>query len=418
MNIFLFYFSSLMIIQGMFTLFLMLYAWNDPKKREEYVSPETLIPPEVSFTILIPARHEENVIVQTIKSLEKVVYPSSLWEAYIICEQADVRTIEVVEQTLSQLKKSPIKLLCFEDKKTSKPHALNIGLSKSNHEIIAVFDAEDEPHPNILNIINTVIVTKNADVVQSGVQLMNYNSRWFSLLNVLEYFFWFKSFLQFFSKLGVIPLGGNTVFFKRTALQEIGGWDEQCLTEDADIGIRLSAKKKTIKVIYDELYVTQEETPLTISGFIKQRTRWNQGFLQIWRKGLWMKLPTFHQKIFLLYVLLWPVAQAIFLLYLPISLYLSLVQKVPVGLALYTNIPSYLLALQLATMCVGMWEFSTKFKTKFSPLVPLWVVISFFPYQALLGISALRAFGRYLFSQSSWEKTRHANAHRVSLQTT
>jgi hypothetical protein len=44
-------------------------------------------------------------------------------------------------------------------------------------------------------------------VVQGGVQLMNYQSKWYSVLNVLEYFFWFKSRLHYHARLGMTPPG-------------------------------------------------------------------------------------------------------------------------------------------------------------------------------------------------------------------
>ena len=70
------------------------------------------------------------------------------------------------------------------------------------------------------------------------------------------------------------------------------GWDQECLTEDADIGIRLCADGgMRFRAIYDDHYVTREETPPTVGQFIKQRTRWNQGFLQILGKRDWLRLP-------------------------------------------------------------------------------------------------------------------------------
>ena len=58
-------------------------------------------------------------------------------------------------------------------------------------------------------------------MVQCGVQLMNFESHWFSALNVLEYFFWFKSRLHYHARCGAITLGGNTVFFERTILERL-----------------------------------------------------------------------------------------------------------------------------------------------------------------------------------------------------
>ena len=66
--------------------------------------------------------------------------------------------------------------------------------------MVTIFDAEDEPHPDIFNVVNTVMLREEAQVVQCGVQLMNYADRWFSALNVLEYFFWFKSRMHYHAR--------------------------------------------------------------------------------------------------------------------------------------------------------------------------------------------------------------------------
>src|SRR4030095_7656831 len=113
---------------------------------------------------------------------------------------------------------------------------------------------------------------------------------------------------------GMIPLGGNTVFIRRNLLTSVGGWDEQCLTEDAEIGLRLSAPGQPIRVIYDAQHVTREETPDTVASFIKQRTRWHQGFLQVLKKGVWRSLPRMSQRILAIYTLSYPLFQALLML--------------------------------------------------------------------------------------------------------
>ena len=48
-----------------------------------------------------------------------------------------------------------------------------------------------------------------------------------------------------------------------------------------------------------------------------------------------------------------------------------------------------------------------------SPWSPVWLAVSYLPFQWLLGYSALRAVWRYLLRNTSWEKTQHVGAHRV-----
>ena len=61
---------------------------------------------------------------------------------------------------------------------------------------------------------------------------------------------------------------------------------------------------------YEPRLATREETPATIERLVKQRTRWNQGFLQVLRKGDWRRLPTRRQRVLALFTLAFPFLQA------------------------------------------------------------------------------------------------------------
>ena len=140
-------------------------------------------------------------------------------------------------------------------------------------------------HPRLLRQVAGALHRSGAHVVQGGVQLVNFQSSWYSLRNCLEYFFWFRSRLHLHADRHFIPLGGNTVFVRTDLLVAVGGWDERCLAEDCELGVRLSSLGATVDVAYDPMLVTREETPGTLRGLLKQRTRWNQGFLQVLAQG-------------------------------------------------------------------------------------------------------------------------------------
>ena len=405
--------SLVLSLQGLFTLIWMLYAWENPEDMKKHKSPKKFVAPQLSFTALLPARHEEKVIGDTIKAIDKINYPEKLKEILVLCREDDTETIIKAEEVIKQLGKKNIRLIVFNSFPINKPHALNYGLQEAKNRVISIFDAEDEPHKEIYNIVNTTMLKDKVDVIQSGVQLMNYRTRWFSALNVVEYYLWFKSGLHFFSNIGrVTPLGGNTVFFKKYWLDFIGGWDKDCLTEDADIGIRLTLAGAKTKVFYDEAHTTQEETPNSAVSFIKQRTRWNQGFLQILLKGDWGKLPMLRQKMVAAYVLLSPMMQALLLLYMPLGVTLALTQKLPIWVTLLSFIPLYLFVLQLLTFTVALYKFTKEYRLRFSLLSPLRILLAFYPYQLMLVFSSFRAFYRILASKNAWEKTLHTNAHR------
>jgi cellulose synthase/poly-beta-1,6-N-acetylglucosamine synthase-like glycosyltransferase len=306
-----------------------------------------------------------------------------------------------------------VALLTFDDPPINKPHGLNVGLAEATGEVVTIFDAEDEIHPDILNIVNTVMRREGYGVVQCGVQLMNYADHWFSALNVLEYFFWFKSRLHYHGTRGAVPLGGNTAFIRRDLLEALGGWDQHCLTEDADLGIRLSAAGLPMRLVYDDRYVTKEETPHTVRDFIRQRTRWDQGFLQVLGKGDWRYLATRRQRALAFYTLVFPILQAVLMAYLPLSLLMMVTLKAPVLVAMVSTLPLYMVGVQFLISIVGLREFTTAHGLKRSRLSAIVLALAFLPYQWLLSYAAVRAVVRQLAHINTWEKTTHTGAHRI-----
>lgn len=412
LSIFYSVFLFLMITQGILSIYLVLYIWEDPQRLDKIKSPKKFKRPSTSFTVLIPARNEQKVIAQTIQSITSVNYPKKLIEVLIICEKRDTKTIQKAEKYIKSSHITNAKVLIFDDEPINKPHGLNKGLWEASNKVIAVFDAEDEVNKDIFNVANTLFLSENPDVIQAGVQLMNYDSHWFSAHNVLEYYFWFKSRMHFHTKVGVVPLGGNTVFFKTKDLKEIGGWDETCLTEDAEIGIRLSVNGAHVLSTYDPLHITKEETPGTIGQFIKQRTRWNQGFIQVLKLGHWKKYNSYSKQIFCIYTLSFPIIQAFLVLITPILFVTGLIEKFPVVISLLSFIPILLVFIQFMISTIAMREFINEQKLFNNRKIYFYMLMTFLPYQLLLGIGALRASYREVRGLNNWEKTIHSGAHR------
>lgn len=407
--------SILLALQGGYTLYVMIYAWDQPESQRRMKAPEPFLPPTLSFTVMLPARHEEDVIQTTIERVVSANYPASMVQTFVVCSADDTGTIFQAQQKIEALRaagREDVDVVVFHDKPINKPHGLNAGLARATKDVVTVFDAEDDVHPDIFNVINTVMVEEGVGVVQAGVQLMNYRDKWYSALNVLEYFFWFKSALHFFARYGSIPLGGNTVFFRRNLLEAVGGWDEQNLTEDADIGIRLSSRGVAARVVYDDRYVTREETPPSLGQFIKQRTRWSQGFLQTLKKGEWRSMPSIAQRLLALYTLAFPVMQATLGLYAVAALLMMFEVKAPMLVALISYLPVFLLASHFLTAAVGLREFTEAHGLPATWGTTLKMAVAWFPYQMVLAFAALRAVCRLLFGINNWEKTKHVGAHR------
>ena len=216
-TLFLILFSTLLTVQGLITLGWMLYAWDNNKVLRGQKYPRKFAEPKYSFTAIVPVRSEEDVVADTINSIDKINYPKHLKEIIIVVRHDDKNTIDKAQEVIANLDNDNHTVLVLVDSHPiNKPVSLNHGLNQARHQIVTIFDAEDEPDPEIYNMVNTAFVKKDVDVVQAGVALMNYNSHWYSALNVMEYYFWFKSGLYLINNLcNVSLLGGNTVFIKK-----------------------------------------------------------------------------------------------------------------------------------------------------------------------------------------------------------
>jgi cellulose synthase/poly-beta-1,6-N-acetylglucosamine synthase-like glycosyltransferase len=423
--------SAVVLTQALFALYLTLYTWEKPERLAASHGPGSFDPSDVSFTALVPARNEAGVIYDTVTRIWYGDYPirraeetyhdwyvrkrKSL-EIAVICYEDDVRTIAEAKRAAFNIGSDSVRVVTFPGHPLNKPHALNVGLASTSNDVVVVFDAEDDVHPDLLASVSTVIDRENVGIVQGGVQLMNMRDHWFALHNCLEYYFWFKSRLHFHARHGMIPLGGNTVFIRRELLDRVGGWDEGCLTEDADIGVRLSSLGEPVRVVYDASLVTREEVPATTAAFLRQRTRWHQGFLQVLRKGDWLRLPGWRQRLLAFYTFSYPALQVPLIALWPVAILGALLLNAPITIAMVTYAPMYVLLLQFLATMVGARLFTREYGLSLPLRTLALLVVTFLPYQWLLGLASARAVYRELEIRDDWEKTAHIGAHRLGEQ--
>ncbi len=244
-----------------FTLWWQMHAWRTP----EVLASTRFSPPDgdahVSFSLLLPARHEQAVLDHTIQRL--LTSSHTDFEIIVIVGHDDPETTAVAERAADRDPR--VRVVVDTHERKNKPKAMNTALPHCRGDVVGVFDAEDQVHPELLAHVDHAFRTTGADVVQGGVQLINFHSSWYSLRNCLEYFFWFRSRLHLHAQKGFIPLGGNTVFVRTGVLREAGGWDPECLAEDCDLGVRLSSTGRR----------SSSPTTPTWSPARRHRARWS-----------------------------------------------------------------------------------------------------------------------------------------------
>jgi glycosyltransferase XagB len=327
----------------------------------------------------------------------------------------------------------------------NKPIGLNAAVEML-HELqipfawVGVADAEDLFHPDLLKLVDYRFRSTGAGIVQCGVQLMNFASdphtlplpvgrlgrarrwwkahasAWWRVTNVLEYFKWFQSRLKLQAAVRVMPLGGNTVFFRREFLEALhqrhgSYWDEDCLTEDCKIGILASVLGFKVDVVYIEELVTREETPATLAGFIRQRVRWMQGFIHVFFERDWLRLPTLSQRVLAVYVLGFQFFQAATGLLAPVALALALFHKAPVLLTLLATVPLALSGLTVLLDVVLLAQFGQTFGERVRLRDYAGLILGAYPFQVVLSVAAVWATARFTLGRNDWVKTRHQGVH-------
>ncbi len=391
------------------TVWWMLHAWRDPETLSSTGFEHDPRPPQLSFSLLVPARHEDAVLRDTLEQLLRLDHPA--FEVLPIVGHDDEATAAVA-RAVAEAHPDQVHVVIDDSWPKNKPKALNAALPLCRGEIVGVFDAEDEVDERLLRSVDRNFLAEDADVLQGGVQLVNFRSSWFSLRNCLEYFFWFRSRLHLHREHRFIPLGGNTVFVRTELLRAVGGWDPECLAEDCELGVRLSAMGASVAVAYDPYLVTREETPGTLWALLKQRTRWNQGFLQVLRKGEWRRLPRRGQRMLARYTLAQPFLQAFAGLAIPVAIVSALMLRVPVGVALLSFLPALPTLAMVVFELVGLREFCRIYyvRPRLRDYIRLLIGTPF--YQVMLAVAACRAVLREARGERGWEKTEHSGAHR------
>ncbi|WP_399552404.1 glycosyltransferase [Streptomyces sp. YIM 98790] len=391
-----------------FTLWWQMHAWRTPEvlAATRFRRPDGEA--QLSFSLLVPARHEQAVLEHTVARLLRSAH--SDYEILVIVGHDDPETAEVAERAAARAPER-VRVITDTHEKKNKPKALNTALPHCRGDVVGVFDAEDQVHPELLAHVDHAFRTTAADVVQGGVQLINFHSSWYSLRNCLEYFFWFRSRLHLHAQKGFIPLGGNTVFVRTDVLRQAGGWDQDCLAEDCDLGVRLSSEGRKVVVAYDPRMVTREETPGTLLALLKQRTRWNQGFLQVYRKRDWRRLPGLGQRMLARYTLMTPFLQAFSGVIIPVNVLAAIFLDVPVGVAVFTFLPLLTATVTVVFEVVGLHDFGVQYGLRVRFVHYLKLILGGPFYQVLLAGAAVRAVWREQRGRNEWELTRHVGAH-------
>ena len=231
------------------------------------------------YTVMVPVFREPEVMSSLVAHLRQLDYPPERLQILLLAEADDAATIAAARMAIGPARDLRILIVPPGGPRT-KPKALNYGLTHATGTFLTIFDAEDRPDPLQLRKAAIALSRLPPEVACLQARLGFFNggqniiTRWFQV----EYSMWFRQMLPGLSKLRVpIPLGGTSNHFRREVLLDLGAWDPYNVTEDADLGVRLSRAGYRSEVLDS---VTLEEANSDFVNWAKQRSRWYKGYLQ------------------------------------------------------------------------------------------------------------------------------------------
>jgi glycosyltransferase XagB len=409
--------AFVLLLQSSIEVWRTMYIFRQPDSSDRLRFPVSDTTQE-HFAIIVPARHEAAVLADTLHQLAKQTHPNFIIIS-VICDDDDETLSTAYEVAATDHRVTVMEYPLVAGAKPSKPKQLNYVFNRikdQGYSVIGVVDAEDTVHPDLIARVDTAFRDQEIGIVQGGVQLMNHDSSWYSLHNVLEYYRWFNSTMVFQADKKFMPLGGNTIFIRNDLLRKADGWPET-LTEDCSLGVLLSSRfanhgAKTA-VYYEPQLTTREETPDTLKALFKQRVRWNQGFYHEFRKGVWRELPSLRQRLLAGYVLIGPLLMACISVFMVASLITALFLTAPVGLVMLMYLPLVPATLLVVVNAIFLYDFGKAFQRKITLAHYAKVFGMHIPYQIVLNAAAFWSVVRELRGDQSWYKTPHSGKHRA-----
>jgi cellulose synthase/poly-beta-1,6-N-acetylglucosamine synthase-like glycosyltransferase len=165
----------------------------------------------------------------------------------------------------------------IEQSGQGKSRALNKAIDQTKGELIAIYDADNRPEPNSLKILVSELISNDNFAATIGkFRTINKNSSMLTrFINIESLSFqWIIQAGR--SKLfGIAILPGTNFVIRKKAVADVGGWDVNALTEDAELSLRLYKAGWKIKFVPQS--ITREQEPEKIRVWLKQRERWVRG---------------------------------------------------------------------------------------------------------------------------------------------
>ena len=251
------------------------------QRRVDHINPVADYIPMVSLHV--PAYNEPPEVVRaTLNSLARLDYPN--YEVLVVDNNTPGEENWTKIRNICLSLGPKFRFVHLDRWPGYKSGALNFALAHTapEAEIIGSIDADYIVEPNFLRELVPAFANPRIGFVQAPQDYRGYNSGPFAESTYHGYKYFFEVSMPVRNEHNAIIFCGTMGLIRKSALQAIGGWDEWCITEDAEASLRI------LKFGYESLYIKRSFgrglMPYTFEGLKKQRFRWCFGGIQILKK--------------------------------------------------------------------------------------------------------------------------------------
>ncbi|MEB3181926.1 MAG: glycosyltransferase family 2 protein [Nostocaceae cyanobacterium] len=237
-----------------------------------------------SVSLLVAAKNEEAVIGKLVKELCNLEYPEDKYEVWVIDDDSTDKTPQLLAEF--QNKYDNLKVLRRPPGASGgKSGALNQVLALAEGEILAVFDADAQVPQDLLLRTIPLFQEQKVGAVQVRKAIANASENFWTKGQAAEMALDIYYQQQRIAIGGIAELRGNGQFVRRKALLSCGGWNEETITDDLDLTIRLHLDDWDIACLCHP--AVKEEGVTTALALWHQRNRWAEGgyqrYLDYWQ---------------------------------------------------------------------------------------------------------------------------------------
>ncbi|MBK8514805.1 MAG: glycosyltransferase [Saprospiraceae bacterium] len=252
------------------------------------------------ITFQLPLYNEKYVAGRLIDNIMRIDYPKDKFEVQILDDSTDETNL-ITRAKATEYSKIGFNVECINRANRSgyKAGALKEGLKHARGEFIAIFDADFLPKSDFLLKTLDCFDDPKVGVVQTRWEHINQKDSLLTEMQAFQLNVHFTIEQKGRYNAGyLLQFNGTAGLWRKTCIEDAGGWEADTLTEDLDLSYR--AQIKGWKIRYMEEVTSPSELPSEINGLKSQQFRWMKGGAETAKKilpGIWTSKLKLAQKI-------------------------------------------------------------------------------------------------------------------------